>query len=56
MPKLQLINLFNKAVKDKDIKAIFDFSGGFCAIQTLDKIDYKAFRKNKKIFVGYSDA
>lgn len=49
-------NLFNKAVKDKNIKAIFDFSGGFCAIQTLDKIDYKAFRKNKKIFVGYSDA
>ena len=49
-------NLFNKAVKDKSIKAIFDIYGGLCAIQTLDKIDYEAFRENKKIFVGYSDA
>lgn len=49
-------DLFNKAVKDKSIKAIFDIKGGFCAIQTLDKIDYEAFRENKKIFVGYSDA
>ena len=31
-------DLFNRAVKDKSIKAIFDIKGGFCAIQTLDKI------------------
>lgn len=48
-------DLFNKAVKDPEIKAIFSFWGGYGAMHTLDKIDYKAFRENKKIFVGFSD-
>ncbi len=48
-------DLFNKAVKDPDIKAIFSIWGGYGAMHLLDKIDYEAFRKNRKIFVGFSD-
>ena len=48
-------DLFNRAVKDPEIKAIFSFKGGYGAVQVLDKIDYMAFRENKKIFVGFSD-
>lgn len=48
-------DLFNKAVKDPNIKAIFSFWGGYGAMHTLDKIDYNAFRTNRKIFVGFSD-
>ena len=49
-------DLFNQAVKDPEIKAIFSFWGGYGAMQILDKIDYEEFRKNRKIFVGFSDA
>jgi muramoyltetrapeptide carboxypeptidase len=48
-------DLFNKAVKDPDVDAIFAIWGGYGAMHILDKIDYEAFRENKKIFVGYSD-
>ena len=48
-------DIFNKAVKDPEIKAIFAFCGGSGAMQTLDKIDYYAFRQSNKIFVGFSD-
>jgi len=48
-------DLFNKAVYDKEIKGIFSFWGGYGAMHILDKIDYNAFRKNKKIFAGFSD-
>lgn len=48
-------DVFNKAVKDPAIKAIFAFWGGYGAMQVLDKIDYEEFRKNRKIFVGFSD-
>jgi len=48
-------DLFNKAVKDPNIDAIFAIWGGYGAMHLLDKIDYEAFRENRKIFVGYSD-
>ncbi|MDR0404873.1 MAG: LD-carboxypeptidase [Oscillospiraceae bacterium] len=48
-------DLFNKAVKDPNINAIFAIWGGYGAMHLLDKIDYEAFRENRKIFVGYSD-
>ncbi|BED92601.1 MAG: LD-carboxypeptidase [Candidatus Paraimprobicoccus trichonymphae] len=48
-------NLFNKAVKNSEIKAIIAINGGVSAIQTLPYINYEAFRENNKIFVGYSD-
>lgn len=48
-------DLFNKAVKDPEIKAIFSFWGGYGAMHILDKINYELFRENRKIFVGFSD-
>ncbi|MDR2073901.1 MAG: LD-carboxypeptidase [Oscillospiraceae bacterium] len=48
-------DLFNKAVSDPEIKAIFAFCGGYGSMHLLDKIDYEAFRENRKIFVGFSD-
>lgn len=48
-------DLFNKAVKDPEIKAIFAFWDGYGAMHVLDKIDYKAFRESRKIFVVFSD-
>ena len=45
-------DLFNKAVKDPNINAIFAIWSGYGAMHLLDKIDYEAFRENKKIFVG----
>ncbi|MDQ5983514.1 MAG: putative murein peptide carboxypeptidase [Eubacteriales bacterium SKADARSKE-1] len=46
---------FNNAVRKPEVKAIFAFWGGYGAMHILDKIDYEAFRKNKPIFVGFSD-
>lgn len=48
-------NAFNNLVKDAEIKAIFCLRGGYGSMHLLDKIDYATFRKNKPIFVGYSD-
>ncbi|MBP5427119.1 MAG: LD-carboxypeptidase [Clostridiales bacterium] len=48
-------DLFNKAIRDKNVKAIFSFWGGYGAMHLLDKLDYSAFRANRKIFVGFSD-
>ena len=48
-------DLFNQAVRNPEIKAIFAFWGGYGAMHILDKIDYDSFRKNRKIFVGFSD-
>lgn len=47
-------DLFNQAVKSPEIKAIFYFWCGYGAMHILDKIDYKAFRKIRKICVGFS--
>lgn len=41
--------------KNKDIKAIFDISGGDLANEVLDYLDYKTICKNNKPFFGYSD-
>lgn len=48
-------DLFNKAVRDPEIKAIFTFWGGYGSMHILDKIDYKVFRENRKVLVGFSD-
>ena len=45
----------NKMIYDKEVKAIISLIGGEHSIQLVDLIDYKAFRKNPKIFVGFSD-
>ena len=44
-----------KFFKDKDIKAIFDVSGGDLANGILEYLDYKDIKDNAKPFFGYSD-
>ena len=41
--------------KDKEIKAIFDISGGDIANEILPFLDFEIIKKNKKLFWGYSD-
>jgi len=46
---------FNKLARDPEIKAIFCLRGGYGSMQLLENIDYAAIRRNKPIFIGYSD-
>ena len=41
--------------KNKEIKAIFDISGGDIATEVLDYLDYDVIKRNYKPFFGYSD-
>ena len=41
--------------KNKEIKVIFDISGGDIANEILDHLDYDVIKKNYKPFFGYSD-
>ena len=41
--------------KNKEIKAIFDISGGDIANEVLEYLDYDAIKRNYKPFFGYSD-
>ena len=41
--------------QDKDIKAIFDISGGDVANEILPYLDYEIIKANNKPFYGYSD-
>lgn len=40
---------------DKEIKAIFDVSGGDVANEVLEYLDFEVIKKNPKPFFGYSD-
>lgn len=44
-----------KFYSDKDIKAIFDISGGDLANEVIGYLDFEVIRKNPKVFFGYSD-
>lgn len=44
-----------KLFLDKDIKMIFDISGGDLANEVLDFLDFNLIRENPKPFFGYSD-
>lgn len=44
------------AVRDKKVKAIFLLRGGYGTIRLLSLLDYDLIKRNRKIFVGYSDA
>ncbi|WP_294134467.1 S66 peptidase family protein [uncultured Clostridium sp.] len=46
---------FMNLYKDKNIKAIFDISGGDLANEVLEYLDYDYIAKNPKPFFGYSD-
>jgi muramoyltetrapeptide carboxypeptidase len=43
------------AFADPEVKAIFPGTGGYGTTRIVDKLDYKAIRRNPKIFVGFSD-
>ncbi|MBI6039219.1 S66 family peptidase [Clostridium perfringens] len=44
-----------KLFLDKDIKMIFDISGGDLANEVLDFLDFNLIKENSKPFFGYSD-
>ena len=46
----------NDMFADKKIGAIMCLKGGYGTPRIVDKIDYELIKKNKKIFVGFSDA
>ena len=41
--------------KDKNIDAIFCLRGGYGSLRLLQDIDFKIFKRNKKILIGFSD-
>jgi muramoyltetrapeptide carboxypeptidase len=45
----------NNMFKDKSIEGVFCLRGGYGTPRILDKLDYKAIKKNPKLFIGYSD-
>lgn len=49
-------NDINSFIKNKNIKAIFNFIGGNHSNQLLGLLNYKNIQKNPKIIMGYSDA
>lgn len=44
-----------RAMDDKDVKAIFCSRGGYGAIHLIDKLDFTHFRQSPKWLIGYSD-
>lgn len=46
---------FNKMFRDNDVDAVICLRGGSGAARILPLLDYKAIRKNPKVFIGYSD-
>ena len=45
----------NKMFKDDSIDAIMCLKGGYGTPRIVDKIDYELIKRNKKIFIGFSD-
>ncbi|WP_297517320.1 LD-carboxypeptidase [uncultured Clostridium sp.] len=45
----------NKLFADKDIRAIFDLSGGDLSNSIIDYLDFDLIKRNPKPFFGYSD-
>ncbi|MBN1068465.1 LD-carboxypeptidase [Clostridium botulinum] len=48
-------NELMKLFEDRNIKAIFDISGGDLANGILEYLDFDTIKKNSKLFFGYSD-
>lgn len=51
----QKVDIMMKFYQNKDIKAIFDISGGDLANSIIDLLDYQTIKDNPKPFFGYSD-
>ncbi|WP_300260340.1 S66 family peptidase [Clostridium sp.] len=52
---LEKARALEKLFLDKDIKMIFDISGGDLANEVLDFLDFNLIKENPKPFFGYSD-
>ncbi len=46
---------FMNMIKDKDVKAIFAYRGGYGSIRIIPYLDFNIIKKNPKILCGYSD-
>lgn len=44
-----------KAMNDKDVRAIFCSRGGYGVVHLIDKLDFTRFRESPKWLIGYSD-
>lgn len=44
-----------KMVRDRDVRAVLMYRGGYGAVRTLDYLDWRAIRRNPKWYVGFSD-
>ncbi len=49
------LNDLQEALNDKTCAAIICARGGYGVVRLLDKIDFKAFKRNPKWLIGYSD-
>jgi muramoyltetrapeptide carboxypeptidase len=54
-PKEKRLEEVQTFLNDPEIKAIFFARGGYGSIQIIDDIDFKAFKKNPKWLIGFSD-
>lgn len=48
-------NDFQKALNNKNIKAIWCARGGYGSVRILDRLDYTVFKDHPKWIIGYSD-
>ena len=46
---------FQRALDNKNIKAIWAARGGYGSVRILDKLDFTKFQQNPKWIIGYSD-
>lgn len=46
---------FNNALKDKGTKGIICIRGGYGSLRMMDLINWSLFKKNPKVFMGFSD-
>ena len=54
-PVEQRLEDFYRLLEDRNICAIWSLRGGYGSIQLLQQMDYQLWRKNPKLFVGFSD-
>ncbi|MCX6182888.1 MAG: LD-carboxypeptidase [Bacteroidetes bacterium] len=54
-PKEKRLDEVQTFLDDPEIKAVFFARGGYGSIQIIDNIDFKAFKKNPKWLIGFSD-
>ncbi|GJQ21581.1 MAG: muramoyltetrapeptide carboxypeptidase [Bacteroidia bacterium] len=45
----------NEMLRDRSVRAIIALRGGYGTPRILDRVDYRALKKDPKILVGYSD-